>query len=202
MSASLVPPHQWTPHPPASRTRTKLWSPLDHPMKVSQKKCLMYYWKFLFSLNLSPRKEGSPPEQENSMHYRHWRTKKELQRKEVKKKSGNNKTVIKRTKEEAERGRKEERKSWEKRKKLLRRNRKENISWSWQGWSTRGPLEGLELSSKDDAVCPKCGKNYTDDESDGPWICCDRCNSWFDLKCTNFGSKRSTSDAYFCEKCT
>ena len=35
-------------------------------------------------------------------------------------------------------------------------------------------------SSDSEAQCPKCGLLYGEDES--LWICCDGCNSWYDLK--------------------
>ena len=50
-------------------------------------------------------------------------------------------------------------------------------------------FEDLELSSNDesDAVCPKCGWVYSDD--DGIWICCDGYNNnWYDIRCTNIRS--------------
>ena len=37
--------------------------------------------------------------------------------------------------------------------------------------------------AESDTVCPKCGLVYSD--SGGLWVCCDRCNQWFDVKCTN-----------------
>ena len=36
-----------------------------------------------------------------------------------------------------------------------------------------------------DAECPKCGLVYGDGDSDDLWICCDNCNTWYDLKCTS-----------------
>ena len=49
------------------------------------------------------------------------------------------------------------------------------------------------------AICPLCGLVYPDDG--GFWICCDGCDDWFDLKCTDIKSKRHIPDVYFCEKC-
>ncbi len=60
--------------------------------------------------------------------------------------------------------------------------------------------EDGELS--DDAVCPKCGMTYVDDDTEnGLWICCDGCNRWFDLQCTNIRNKRRVPNTYFCEDC-
>ncbi len=36
----------------------------------------------------------------------------------------------------------------------------------------------LEITSdEDEAICPKCGLSYGDD--DGMWIGCDQCDQWF-----------------------
>ena len=59
-------------------------------------------------------------------------------------------------------------------------------------------FKDLELSSNDesDAVCPKCGGVYSDD--DGIWICCDGCNSnWYDIRCTNIRSQRNIQTLTF-----
>jgi hypothetical protein len=41
-------------------------------------------------------------------------------------------------------------------------------------------------SSESDAECPKCGLAYKSDDCDGSvWICCDFCNSWYHLSCTD-----------------
>ena len=63
---------------------------------------------------------------------------------------------------------------------------------------------GLQLahdtsSESDDAVCPKCGLTYSADN--GLWICCDECNSWYDLRCANIRDKRNIPDVFYCEKC-
>ena len=52
--------------------------------------------------------------------------------------------------------------------------------------------------SEEDTVCPKCGRMYSD--SGGLWVCCDGCNQWFHLKCTNI-KKRNIPDFYYCENC-
>ena len=49
------------------------------------------------------------------------------------------------------------------------------------------------------ATCPLCGLIYPDDG--GFWICCDGCDDWFDLKCTDIKSKRHVPDVYLCKKC-
>jgi hypothetical protein len=53
----------------------------------------------------------------------------------------------------------------------------------------------------DDAVCPKCGLVYADDEEDNLWICCETCNQWFDLKCTNIRNKHRVPSIYICGEC-
>lgn len=55
-------------------------------------------------------------------------------------------------------------------------------------------------SAESDAVCPKCGSLYSAGGG-ALWICCDRCGSWFDLKCTNTRSERNIPDIYYCDKC-
>lgn len=52
-------------------------------------------------------------------------------------------------------------------------------------------------TNSDDVVCPKCGMAYVDDE--GLWVCCDGCDRWFNLQCTNITSK--VPNKYFCEDC-
>ena len=60
----------------------------------------------------------------------------------------------------------------------------------------------LHLSSdsaeSDDAVCPKCGASYAD--IGGLWVCCDGCNQWFNVECTNIRRKR-IPDIFYCEDC-
>lgn len=55
--------------------------------------------------------------------------------------------------------------------------------------------------SDDYAVCPKCGALYGEDSE--PWICCDGCNCWFDLKCSTIESEELAKciEVYFCENC-
>ena len=35
-----------------------------------------------------------------------------------------------------------------------------------------------------DAQCPICGISYQGDDSRLVWVCCDKCESWLDFKCT------------------
>lgn len=58
-----------------------------------------------------------------------------------------------------------------------------------------GSQGGSEGSS---CQCPKCGLIFG--EEDTLWVCCDGCDCWYDLKCTNL--KRSNiPDFYWCENC-
>lgn len=52
----------------------------------------------------------------------------------------------------------------------------------------------LYESEEDSAACPICGLMYVDD--DGVWICCDRCDQWFDIHCTDISSETSP-EKYF-----
>ena len=52
-------------------------------------------------------------------------------------------------------------------------------------------------SGEDNATCPKCGIRYVD--SSEKWICCDRCDKWFNKSCTNI--KRRVPKVFHCEKC-
>lgn len=63
------------------------------------------------------------------------------------------------------------------------------------------PLTEMKLGdsssseAESDAVCPKCGQVYS--ESGGVWVNCDKCNQWFDLKCTNL----KNPEFFYCEDC-
>lgn len=61
----------------------------------------------------------------------------------------------------------------------------------------------MSLEDDDDsAVCPKCGLAYMDDDNEnGLWVCCDICNQWFDLPCTNIRNKGRVPNTYICEEC-
>ena len=62
-------------------------------------------------------------------------------------------------------------------------------------------LEELEIStSVDDAICPVCGTMYSGDVNNDVWICCDGCDMWFDLKCSNIQNEK-IPDKYFCAEC-
>ena len=58
-------------------------------------------------------------------------------------------------------------------------------------------LSGLALDGdeSDDAVCPNCGLLYSAGE-ENLWVCCDKCFSWYDFKCTKLRSKRHLPDSY------
>jgi len=46
-----------------------------------------------------------------------------------------------------------------------------------------------------------CGKAYADDDDEnGLWVCCDVCNRWYDLQCTNI-EKEEIPDTYICAYC-
>ena len=62
-------------------------------------------------------------------------------------------------------------------------------------------LSGLALDGdeSDDAVCPKCSLLYAGEEN--LWVCCDKCFSWYDFKCTKLRSKRRLPDSYICDSC-
>ena len=59
-------------------------------------------------------------------------------------------------------------------------------------------LSSVESSEEDDTVCPKCGLVYAD--IGGLWVCCDGCDRWFDLKCTNI-KKKKVPEFYYCDDC-
>ena len=58
-------------------------------------------------------------------------------------------------------------------------------------------LDGNEL---DDALCPKFGLLYSADE-ENLWVCCDKCSSQYDFKCTKLRSKRCLPATYICASC-
>ena len=53
---------------------------------------------------------------------------------------------------------------------------------------------------EDNTVCPKCGLVCKDDP-DGFWVCCDACDLWYCLKCTDIPSKNCVPDIFICYKC-
>lgn len=63
-----------------------------------------------------------------------------------------------------------------------------------------GDFDKLVISSdtESEAECPKCGLVYGDDEA--TWICCDRCNTWYDVECAGV-SENEIPDDYICEDC-
>lgn len=60
-------------------------------------------------------------------------------------------------------------------------------------------IDDSSSEEEDSAVCPKCGLVYLDDG--GFWICCDSCESWYNIECTNVRSKKDVPDIFCCEKC-
>ena len=56
-------------------------------------------------------------------------------------------------------------------------------------------------SSDSDAECPNCGLTYKNIDCDGSvWICCDYCNSWYHLSCTDvYGAKIPAK--FICTNC-
>ena len=61
-----------------------------------------------------------------------------------------------------------------------------------------GIHDTAEESSEEDTMCPNCGLMYSAD--DGILICCDGCDSWYDLKCTNIRG-RNIPDTFYCKNC-
>lgn len=54
------------------------------------------------------------------------------------------------------------------------------------------------LFAKSEARCPNCGHMYGQDEA--IWICCDRCNTWFDLECVGIFEGTIPSE-FACDNC-
>lgn len=52
---------------------------------------------------------------------------------------------------------------------------------------------------EDNAICPKCGLAYGDD--DGLWVCCDECDEWFNFECTNISDEEFIPDIFVCDSC-
>ena len=54
-------------------------------------------------------------------------------------------------------------------------------------------------STSSDATCPTCGLFYGEDSS--VWICCDTCETWFDLECSGCDPDNIPSD-FVCKLCS
>ena len=52
-----------------------------------------------------------------------------------------------------------------------------------------------------DAECPICGAIYGSEDDESIWICCDGCNSWFNIECTSLSQRKKIPDKYFCNSC-
>ena len=52
-----------------------------------------------------------------------------------------------------------------------------------------------------DAECPECGLTFLEDESGKPWVCCDRCESWLDFKCTGLTNSKRVPKKFYCHSC-
>ena len=69
---------------------------------------------------------------------------------------------------------------------------------SIEGISSREELNKAS-DDEDRAICPMCGLIYRDDG--GFWVCCDGCDVWFDLKCTDIKSEKLIPEEYYCHNC-
>lgn len=58
-----------------------------------------------------------------------------------------------------------------------------------------------QINSESSFVCPSCGQLYSEDE-DELWICCDKCDQWYDLKCTGLKSKARVPKLFYCLPCS
>lgn len=124
-----------------------------------------------------------------------------LRMKEIEKREAEQVKKTKQFEREQKRKEREKREKEErKRAKAMERKRKKQET---DGKTVEDLFAGMQLcedeSSEDDAVCPKCGAMYSADS--GVWICCDGCESWYDLKCTNIRSRRNIPETFYCENC-
>ncbi len=127
---------------------------------------------------------------------------KKREREEKKRKREEEKVMKQKQVEKRKRERDEKRKLKEKEKEEKARVRAEKRGK--KGGKTTGvdsAFADMTLDDSDDAVCPKCGKVYGEDEDEnGLWICCDACDRWFDLQCTGIQNRR-VPNTYSCEDC-
>ena len=65
---------------------------------------------------------------------------------------------------------------------------------------TKERRKGKEEVEAEETVCPKCGKVYGED-STLQWICCDTCDTWYDIKCTSVKHESCIPDNFYCDKC-
>ena len=125
--------------------------------------------------------------------------------KQLQKKENEEKQLVRDQIREEQNGRKGEKKKEIEAKEESKKTEKEKEAGNVKVLSLVHKVTEIQLSDNDDSseseedtVCPKCGRMYSD--SGGLWVCCDGCNQWFHLKCTNI-KKRNIPDFYYCENC-
>lgn len=62
-----------------------------------------------------------------------------------------------------------------------------------------GTISDTGSDAGSDATCPICGMHYGDRDS-VMWICCDKCDQWFDFGCAMI-SEDNIPDNFFCKVC-
>ena len=87
-------------------------------------------------------------------------------------------------------------------KKGVKERKQKDVEDEMKGLRIAGDCGHGETEEDEDAVCPICGKRYSSDDTvNGLWVCCDSCEQWYDLPCTNIRNKRRLPKSYICEDC-
>ena len=105
----------------------------------------------------------------------------------------------KKEKEEQARERMEKKSKQEKEKKEKKKRNENGISI--ESALDKLTLSDVELSQEEATVCPKCGLLYEDGDEEVTWVCCDKCDRWFDWSCTKLRNKKKIPETFFCENC-
>ncbi len=70
------------------------------------------------------------------------------------------------------------------------------------GKQKTGTQKTCTLMDDESCVCPTCGLMYSSDNDDQLWVCCDKCDLWYNFECTGLKSKTRIPKVYYCTCCS